>query len=695
MERNTSVLKRTLSINLRVLFTAALTIVSCADKGATIDPLSDKSAEIIIAEDTRTITEQLRAHLLDSDPALRALACRAIGRIGVDGTSEGEIVELLWPSLSDTAIDVASSAAFALGLLPDNEDLANRLVEYAMTGQAAKPALIAAGRVGDSSSVPLMQKFTIFLNHQRPGFRSRAAMAIFLAGFSQASDVLTQVALGDSVKTVRDTALYALVRLRNKEAVDVYLSYLDDSDDYLKALAVRGLALPGDTNLAERITPFLESANTNLRSQALTTLAALKCEISEKAFEAAAREETDERLSAQALRALAAYSTDSHRKHAIDRIAGDNSLEMDAAIVTYLSATLESKTGRELETLLTNGDHRLLAVFFENLNRSLDKETIKQLIERFLPGSDGPAHYAAYSLCRELDVELDNWMTSSGISEILERVKGGGADALAAAAAFDHAGFRREPWFFDAALNLIRHPEVVPSMNRLDIFGAILDGAARFLPDSANPGRQTKVNAKEVFQTLLSFDDFIISKRAAAALETHFGIESADRIVKPVSLYSSDRLARKIAEGKAAASLVEIALPSGIMTIELDYDAAPLTCLNFVQLIRDGFYDDLVFHRVIPNFVAQGGDPRGDGWGGPGYSIRCEYSSLSYKRGTVGIATSGKDTGGSQFFVALSAQPHLDARYTIIGNIISGIGFADNIRRGDSALFIRVAGANQ
>ncbi len=684
---------RARSLKLFYFIILAATLVSCAESGITLDPASDKRAEIIIAEDSRTITEELRTHLVDADPAVRGLACRAIGRIGVDGASENEIIELLWPSLNDTSIEVATSAAFGFGLLPDNADLANRLVEFAMTAEprSAFAALISAGRVGDSASVPLLQKLTIFLNHQRPGFRSRAVMALFLAGFERSSDVLTQVALGDSVKTVRDTALYALVRLKNTQAADVYLSYLNDSDDYLKALAVRGVALLADTNLALRITPHLNSADANLRSQSLTTLAALKCRVSEEALANSVRDETDERLAAQALRALAAYPPDNHRELATERISDDNSLEMDAAIVTYMSATLQGKTDRDLEELLTHGDERLRAVFFDHVNRSLNKETLKDLIEKYLPGSGGPAHYAAYSLCRELDLKLDNWMTSTRISDILES----GEDPLIVAAALDYAGFRREVWFFDAALNLIRHSEIVPAMNRQDIFGSILDGAKRFLPDSANPTGQTKANAKEVFQILLSFDDFIISKRAATALKTYFGIESMSKVVKPVSLYSVSELAAEIASGKAASSLVEIDLPDGVMIIELDYNAAPLTCLNFVQLIKDGFYRDLVFHRVIPNFVVQCGDPRGDGWGGPGYSIRCEYSNLSYKRGTVGIATSGKDTGGSQFFVALSAQPHLDARYTIIGNIISGMEFADNIRRGDKAHSIEVVGANQ
>lgn len=121
----------------------------------------------------------------------------------------------------------------------------------------------------------------------------------------------------------------------------------------------------------------------------------------------------------------------------------------------------------------------------------------------------------------------------------------------------------------------------------------------------------------------------------------------------------------------------------GSFTIELDTRMAPNTCAAFLQLVNDGFHDDLVFHRVVPDFVIQGGCPRGDGWGDPGWTIRSEWSSLPFERGTVGIAHSGKDTGGSQWFVCHSAQPHLDGRYTIFGRVTAGLDAVDRIQRGD------------
>jgi cyclophilin family peptidyl-prolyl cis-trans isomerase len=117
---------------------------------------------------------------------------------------------------------------------------------------------------------------------------------------------------------------------------------------------------------------------------------------------------------------------------------------------------------------------------------------------------------------------------------------------------------------------------------------------------------------------------------------------------------------------------------------------APITAGNFITLARKGYFDGLSFHRVVPNFVIQGGDPRGDGEGGPGYTIRDELNQEPYLRGTVGMALSWRDTGGSQFFITHSPQPHLDARYTVVGRVVSGMEVVDAINQWDVMQRVRV-----
>ncbi len=120
--------------------------------------------------------------------------------------------------------------------------------------------------------------------------------------------------------------------------------------------------------------------------------------------------------------------------------------------------------------------------------------------------------------------------------------------------------------------------------------------------------------------------------------------------------------------------LAVITTVRGEFTIEVRPDVAPETVNSFIFLARDGYYDGVTFHRVIPGFVAQGGDPTGTGSGGPGYTLPAEFSELPYERGTVGVARStSPDSGGSQFFIAFGPQPSLNGQYTVFGQVTEGM----------------------
>lgn len=123
----------------------------------------------------------------------------------------------------------------------------------------------------------------------------------------------------------------------------------------------------------------------------------------------------------------------------------------------------------------------------------------------------------------------------------------------------------------------------------------------------------------------------------------------------------------------------------GDIAIDLFPDAAPNTVANFYVLAKDGFYDGLAFHRMIPGFVAQGGCPNGTGAGGPGWVIPCETKGNSHKHltGSLSMAHRGKDTGGSQFFLVLAPQPHLDGLHTVFGQVSSGLEVMQNLEIGD------------
>jgi len=135
---------------------------------------------------------------------------------------------------------------------------------------------------------------------------------------------------------------------------------------------------------------------------------------------------------------------------------------------------------------------------------------------------------------------------------------------------------------------------------------------------------------------------------------------------------------------------LELLTSRGAIRVRLDVREAPRTSAVMAGLAERGFHDGTTFHRVVPDFVAQGGDPRGDGEGGPGFTVRCEVGGLRYSRGTLGMALSGKDTGGSQFFFTHSPQPHLEGRYTAFGQVESGQDVVDSLLEGDTLLRVRV-----
>ena len=138
----------------------------------------------------------------------------------------------------------------------------------------------------------------------------------------------------------------------------------------------------------------------------------------------------------------------------------------------------------------------------------------------------------------------------------------------------------------------------------------------------------------------------------------------------------------------------EIKTAKGTMTVDLYEKDAPKTVENFVKLSKDGFYDGLTFHRVLPNFVIQGGCPDGNGAGGPGYSIDCELDGENqyHDRGVLSMAHAGRNTGGSQFFICHSRNntAHLDGNHTCFGKVVEGLDVIDDITEGDKMISVEM-----
>ena len=202
-------------------------------------------------------------------------------------------------------------------------------------------------------------------------------------------------------------------------------------------------------------------------------------------------------------------------------------------------------------------------------------------------------------------------------------------------------------------------------------------------------GKQGTPAANDALKVALGSTDHLVRRRAVALLKANNAGDFQARIATVQTNHSAADYQRALARmGKLVRA--QVVTDKGSFTIELLPEDAPLTVDSFVQLAQRGYFNNLAFHRVVPNFVIQGGDPRGDGNGGPGYQIRCEINEASYERGAVGMALSGKDTGGSQWFVTHSPQPHLDGGYTVFGRVREGMEVVDRIMRGDLIRAINV-----
>jgi cyclophilin family peptidyl-prolyl cis-trans isomerase len=197
--------------------------------------------------------------------------------------------------------------------------------------------------------------------------------------------------------------------------------------------------------------------------------------------------------------------------------------------------------------------------------------------------------------------------------------------------------------------------------------------------------------AQPLLERALQDHDWAVRVRAAALIKTvDPSADVAHRIrpAPPIGPPELNELTPMI--NPTVSPVAYIDTSKGMIQVELAVIDAPRTVANFVSLARRNFLGATAIHRVVPNFVVQDGDPRGDGQGGPGYTIRDEINQRPYLRGTVGMALSWEDTGGSQFFITHAPQPHLDGRYTVFGRVTEGMEVVDRLQQWDQIRSVRI-----
>ncbi|MEJ7617119.1 MAG: peptidylprolyl isomerase [Pyrinomonadaceae bacterium] len=509
---------------------------------------------------------------------------------------------------------------------------------------------------------------------------------------------------------MRADAANTLARLRARVAISRLEAALDDSDAIVRANAARALGVAQSRSSAASLTALVsQDADERVRVSAIRALAAIKDERAltvllaraeslfstyrqGKAGGAARPSESNELLEiASALGGVAGGAGDGRALQFLKNLrAGERMMAPELEVAwarisppEYVRAVEDALSQRATSAQLFR-DWRIVSATGQGLGE------VAQLTEKAASAEDLQAARAAAQ--RAVASLLNHPRTPTLAMPDLLRAFAAFKTTDAGDVFAQHLAKSRDVMVRATAAELIG--ELPPSPELSQALAASLQNA---LADAMNDaslavldalGKQKDAlqkddaGARRAIKAALAARDHLIRRRAARLLQTSGAGDGASSVgVVEMNQTTSDyeralaRLNRRVT--------ARIFTDKGSFAIELLPREAPLTVDSFIKLARRGFFNDLTFHRVVPNFVIQGGDPRGDGNGGPLYQIRCEINETPYERGAVGMALSGKDTGGSQWFVTHAPQPHLDGGYTVFGRVVEGMDVVDAIVRGD------------
>jgi cyclophilin family peptidyl-prolyl cis-trans isomerase/HEAT repeat protein len=623
-------------------------------------------ASIIAAEDTRRVSGRLIELLSDSDSEIRARAALAIGRIG-----DAKAVDRLFELLQDTSLAVGETATFAIGLA-GTPTHAIRLLDMAdnLPASLLADAVQAVGRLTDSTMTDIISEIETYLGHIDHRVREEAAYALWRAGARSSWPKLADICRSDPVRPVRIAALYALTRLGVGQSADIYMDWLPDADPFVRSLALKGLALSKDSRNVTLIASGLNDRSNNVVSQAISSLTAMDSPRAIAFLKDRYINETDEKIKVQLLQSLAELDDNAIVDYALDDIHDDSgSANVKSAAIIYL-AKINKEAMISLIDSLADVNNYYINLGLINALGEIGGQSVKPRLMAFFNDSLPQLRTAALdALCGVDQGNLDYYIkTALGDKDFVVNI---------------HAINKIGELKMDQYLPQLEAAFVMAGRAATDVKLAIIESAGKFL----SPG--TSGPSEDIVSRGIHDDDYLVSREAARIYLDKLGIDKSAYISLPQELVSERKIKSFLSEYKHNPYAV-ISTNRGEFRIELYKDIAPLAVYNFVELSEKGFYENLTFHRVVPNFVVQGGDPRGDGWGGPGYHIRCELSNLVCHRGMVGMARGVRDSGGSQFFITLSPQPHLEAEYTFFGQVASGMDVVDKIVRGDTIQYIRI-----
>ena len=665
------------SAGLLLLLIGPLAGRAAAQQPSTDETLVGQLAAILAVADARRFDAAvLREALANPNPAVRRQAALAAGRIG-----DAAAVDVLIPALNDTTAAVRAAAAFGLGLLKDARALpallqAVRAVAPAEQDAPQLEAVTAIAKIGGAEGARALGEI---IATGSPGAAPPAVGTALLEAWrlGARAPVAALITFTDDPDAgIRWRALYSLARLRAAPGAARLVRALGDADPQIRAVAARGIskALLDSARLdprgaIDRLRPLLADPNSQVRINALRALGSLR-DSTLAAAVAPLAADRDLGVAVQAETTLGALCGATAVEALRPRLASSVFALKRQAVIAMAQA--DSATGvAAAATIAGDADWRWRSVAAEAFGAARARDRL----ETQLADPDGRVVAQALQALQRIVAAPDSGLRARARGLLAH------ADPAVRSVAADILGRRPDVEDVDLLVAAYRRAEGDPfndaRLSAVSALGAIV---------GTSPTGRLRVVTKFI-SVVPRPDDYLVRRLAADTLpDTREAWGPAMPIATGRTLADYRDIARRwLAPALAGADNPQIILETdrGTLTIELLAAEAPLTVAAFIDLVERRFFDGTRWHRVVPNFVVQDGDPRGDGWGGPGFFLRDEINPVRYQTGSVGMALSGPDTGGSQYFITHSPQPHLDGIYTIFGRVVSGGGVLDQIGQGD------------
>jgi HEAT repeat protein len=622
--------------------------------------------------------------MTDPEARVRRRAALAAGRVGMAAALD-PLSKLLG---EDEDAEVRQMAAFALGLI------GHPGARPALLGALAQPSAVVQGRAAEALG--------------RLGDRSDAAAVSAMIQAHVKAGVLASIGpddlahpLAPQVEAVR-LGLYALVRLGDYPALAA--AALDASGQPVSrwwpvAFAFQRL---GDAKGAPVLTTLLATEGRYTASFAARGLGAMKAGAATEALLRIAQERRRHpAVVVQAVRALAAMG-DRRAAPILTAILADPKADatLRLEVVTAMTGLRPRAAIDLLLDLLSDPSPPMRAAAMRAL-AATDADTFVTALSGLDPDRDWTVRAAQAAALGTLDAERGVPRLTAMLKDTDQRVVPAVLTALAALKAPDagqvlQAHLTAEDFAVRAA--------AAAGLGELKVASAVPALIAAFRAAQSEPPYAARASAlaalvkidraaaQPVIDEALRDRDWAVRRRALALLrETDNQNADAAEAIRPAPPGRAVSDAERAWMAKPPFSPhAYIETERGTIELELAVLDAPLAVASFMDLARRGFFSGVAIHRVVPDFVVQDGDPRGDGEGGPGYTLRDEINQRPYLRGTVGMALDWEDTGGSQFFITHAPQPHLDGRYTVIGYVVNGMEIADRIEPRDVIKGIRI-----